>query len=31
MMINGETYGALTPAKAKEIIAEIRRKEAETK
>lgn len=31
MMINGETYGTLTPAKAKEIIAEIRRKEAETK
>lgn len=27
MMINGETYGTLTPAKAKEIIASIRAKE----
>ncbi|HCT64300.1 MAG TPA: NADH-quinone oxidoreductase subunit NuoE [Lachnospiraceae bacterium] len=29
MMINGETYGTLTPTKAKEIIAEIKAKEAE--
>jgi NADH-quinone oxidoreductase subunit E len=31
MMINGETYGSLTPAKAKSIIADIRAKEAEAK
>ncbi len=29
MMINGETYGKLTPAEAKKIIADIRKKEAE--
>lgn len=29
MMINGETYGSLTGAKAKEIIASLRTKEAE--
>ena len=31
MMINGETYGSLTPAKAKSIIADLRAKEAEGK
>ena len=29
MMINGETYGKLTPAEAKKIISDIRKKEAE--
>ena len=29
MMINDETYGTLTPAKAKEIVASVRAKEAE--
>ena len=31
MMINGETYGNLTPTKAKEIIKEIRNKHKESK
>ena len=31
MMINGEAYGTLTPDKAKQILADIRAKEAESK
>ncbi|MEW9125205.1 MAG: NADH-quinone oxidoreductase subunit NuoE [Thermotaleaceae bacterium] len=31
MMINGETYGKLTPAKAKEVIREIRKNHTEEK
>ena len=31
MMINGETYGSLTPAKVKEVLASLQAKEAEAK
>jgi len=31
MMINGETYGSLTPAKVKEVLAALQAKEAEAK
>ena len=31
MMINGEAYGTLTPDKAKQILADIKAKEAESK
>ena len=31
MMINGETYGSLTPAKVKEVLAGLQAKEAEAK